>query len=127
MCYRPKECVDCGKIERNTGLILLGIMLGLIILFAVIFPAAAHDDAQWIEDQGLKNSFGTPCCGIDDCKQLAPTDLTVTPQGYRVNETGEIIPFGLVLPFSPDGRPWRCEANKQTKATRCLLVPPPGS
>lgn len=95
---------------------------GFVLAFAVPL-ALAHDDAQWIADQRLKNEMGELCCGVTDCKRLAPGDVSITSGGYRINSERETIPYSKALPASPEGY-WQCKWGGERK---CFIVPPSGS
>jgi hypothetical protein len=60
------------------------------------------------------------CCGERDCLELADGDVKVTPAGYFVKSTKEVIPFDEATP-SPTGTYWRCQWGG---ARKCFFAPP---
>lgn len=100
---------------------------GLAALAALVIacPALAHDDAQWIMDQQVRNRVGEWCCGRGDCNPVNKDNYTTTARGYRLTETGEVIPYNETIPVSIDGRLWVC--RRPNGSIRCVLDQPPGS
>ena len=82
--------------------------------------AYAHGPAEWIQRGGHKNAAGELCCGERDCFELADTEVKVTPAGYFVITTKELIPFSEATP-SPTGTYWRCQWGG---ARKCFFAPP---
>ena len=91
-----------------------------ILLIITALPVNAHDAASWIQRDGYKNGAGELCCGERDCFELADGDVRVTPAGYLIASTREIVPFDQATP-SPDGRYWRCAWGGKRK---CFFAPP---
>jgi hypothetical protein len=82
--------------------------------------AYAHGPAEWIQRGGFKNALGELCCGERDCFELSEADVKVTPAGYFVISTKEIVPFSEATP-SPTGTYWRCQWGGMRK---CFFAPP---
>lgn len=97
----------------------------VVAALALALPALAHN--HWINSLRLTDPVsGEWCCNHIDCAPVKVGGVTETAGGYRVTETGEVIPHTRVIWQSQDGAWWRCR-NMQTNATRCLIGPPPGS
>jgi hypothetical protein len=96
-------------------------LIGLAALAMISLSAAyAHGPAEWIQRGGYKNLAGELCCGERDCLELADGDVKVTPAGYLVKSTKEVIPFDEATP-SPTGTYWRCQWGG---ARKCFFAPP---
>lgn len=84
------------------------------ILFPIALlasPAAAHD---WHPPQ---------CCSGRDCYPVEDDAVTMTPAGWLIRATGEVIPASKAQ-FSPDGRFHRCSVRGELgEKTLCLFVP----
>jgi hypothetical protein len=94
-----------------------GIILPLVAAVALATaPAMAHD---W---------YPLKCCSEQDCQPIAQSDVKMTPRGWEVAATGEVIPFGDRREHvSPDGEFHRCsranvDSNLEDR-TICLFVP----
>lgn len=97
------------------------VLAGLTVLAALSLSLAhAHGPAEWIQRGGYKNAAGELCCGERDCFELADADVKVTPAGYLVISTKEVIPFSEATP-SPTGTYWRCAWGGVRK---CFFAPP---
>jgi hypothetical protein len=70
-------------------------MFRVLALIILATPAAAHD---W---------YPPECCSATDCAAVGAADLTPTPEGWRVESSGEIVPFDdqRVKPIPPDAPP----------------------
>jgi hypothetical protein len=96
---------------------------------ALLSPAFAHESADWIRQQQLKNKMGEFCCGVQDCAAVEKADFIAGPGGYIITrkERGpreEHIPYSEAMPLSIDGRLWVC--RKQDGSRRCVFDNPPG-
>jgi hypothetical protein len=85
--------------------------------------AWAHGDADWINQGGFRNAAGELCCGERDCVVVHAQHVTLPEPGYRVFETGELVPERDAQP-SPDGQFWRCQWGGMRK---CFFAPPEGN
>jgi hypothetical protein len=101
---------------------LFWMTLGAALVFwAMHSPAKAHD--FWMDRQKVDPLTKHLCCGENDCK-IVPSEIAhVTPNGYRLDDSGETIPWDHVQ-ISPDGYMWRCRWGGETQ---CFFAPPPGS
>lgn len=110
-------------------------LIAVAIAFAVAFtlmgiahPAWAHDDAQWIQEQQLKNRQGEYCCGVSDCMAVDRTTYTESSGGYVIThpltKNVETVPYSEAMPFSIDGRLWICRKGDGTR--RCVFNQIPG-
>ena len=102
--------------------------LVLLCFAAGMFPARAHE-APPSKMQPLGWTYGWECCSATDCKQSAPQDVSVTPQGYRINATGEVIAFtDKRIKPSKDEFYHRCtHGGKQDDPHSICLYVPQGS
>lgn len=94
---------------KLTAAALAGAML-------VCTPTFAHD---WLD--GKRGSGGDLCCGQNDCREVHARHVSLPAPGYRVIETGELVPESEALP-SPDGKFWRCFWGG---SMRCFFSPIP--
>lgn len=125
---------------------LLAVLLGGLF---VVAPAVAHDshgNPNWISQGNFVSPVdGSHCCGVGDCAEVDPDDVTEVRGGYRVRGwvtygTGagavrewvdEVVPAREVQ-ASRDGRYWRCsyrfhEDKTKRNRRRCFFAPPQGS
>lgn len=91
---------------------------------ALATPAKSHD---W---------YDQACCHAThhggDCKPIEDDAVEITPKGWRVKETGEVVPYADTRERkSKDSQFHRCSPSyKNPNAmnyTRCLYVPGMGS
>lgn len=72
------------------------------------------------------------CCSNRDCQQVSSgkaSFLSEEPDGYRINSTGEVVPYrDKRVKDSPDGEYHWCAHPSGLDAghTICLFVPPKG-
>lgn len=76
-----------------------------IFLAAALFasPALAHD--TWIHGEPIPAWVAQSCCGQADSHLLSPSQVHITPNGYRVDGIQSLIPIKKALP-SQDGQYW---------------------
>ncbi|MEJ1157308.1 hypothetical protein [Prosthecomicrobium sp. N25] len=68
-------------------------------------------------------TYPRACCSGQDCYVIDARDVEVSPYGYRILATGEVIAFDRAR-SSPDGQFHRCSlGGKPTAPTTCLFVP----
>lgn len=93
----------------------------LVIAFLALMAgvSTAHDEADWIQKQGLRNAAGEWCCGKGDCVILEYSP-SISAAGYLL-EGGEIVPHSEVQP-SPTKRYVRC--HRPDGSRRCFFAPP---
>lgn len=100
----------------------------VLLLLALSLPVSAHDSAEWIQKNGIKNAVGDLCCGENDCKALADDDIKITSGGYLIKSINETVPFheAIPLPNIPEamGKYWRCYWGGKRK---CFFAPPGSS
>lgn len=92
--------------------------IAFLCLFAA--PVAAHD---W---------YPFACCSDQDCWSSPAGNITVTPEGYRIETSGEVIPFTdpRIRPTPPEGGGdfHVCHlAADPTARVLCLFVPEVGA
>lgn len=98
-------------------LITIAQIVLILILCAVAFQAWAH---EW---------YPSECCHSRDCAPMPSSDVEITPQGYRIKPTGELIPFGQERTTPPEGGGLfhRCTYSDGTTRIQdgklCLYVP----
>jgi hypothetical protein len=92
-----------------------------LIVMAFVPRASAHD--FWIDGRHVDPATKKLCCGENDCRMVPLETAHVTHDGYRLEDTDEVIPWSRVQP-SPDGAMWRCRWGGQTQ---CFFAPPLGS
>jgi hypothetical protein len=97
------------------------IGLAAAVALAFVSRATAHD--FWIDGRKVDPATKKLCCGENDCRMVPLSEAHVTQDGYRLEDTGEIIPWRRVQP-SPDGAMWRCRWGGETQ---CFFAPPLGS
>jgi hypothetical protein len=90
--------------------------VALFIAAAALGVAQAH---EW---------FPRDCCGGHDCYAVDESELTPTSQGWRVEATGEVLPYlsrkVRQTPAEADGPYFRCSGRgDRTASTFCIFVP----
>lgn len=98
----------------------------IVVIALLAGPALAHDDAEWIRAQGLKNRMGEMCCGPQDCNAVDPARVKLTDKGYAINQGSwtEVIPYSEPMPFSIDGRIWICRSTRYMNNRLCVFDRP---
>lgn len=75
--------------------------------------------------------YGWECCSGQDCKPIPVSDVHATPAGWKIDITGEVIPFNdKKIKDSRDANFHRCARSADFSAkgvTLCLYVPPAGA
>lgn len=104
---------------RDAARMSLSLVLGLIVGVSTPFKAAAHSaPSGW--------SYPYQCCSDQDCQPVHGAAVKEGPDGYVVEETGEVIGYrDSRLKPSPDGEFHLClrPGNAHSRAI-CLFVPP---
>ena len=101
----------------------VGFMLGLMLTIG-----RAHE-ATDVAGQPLGGTYGWECCSGMDCSVSGDGTISEMPEGYRVELTGEIIPYGdKRIKRSRDEFFHRCTPGGIATAPRsiCLYVPDRG-
>jgi hypothetical protein len=93
----------------------------------VAFPARARE-ALPTAAKPLGWSCPYACCSGIDCRQVSEKAISERPQGYVINETGEVVAYSdSRVKDSPDGvYHWCSVAGADDSTTICLFVPPKG-
>jgi hypothetical protein len=101
---------------------MVGLLSAGALAVMLHAEAAAHQAAAgW--------SYGVECCSLLDCFQAPPGAIAETPLGYRVESTGELIPYAdSRIKRSRDEFFHRCSPGGDNGAKRsiCLYVPDRG-
>lgn len=100
-----------------------------LAVYLLPLAALAHEDADWIRRDGLKNRMGEYCCGVQDCQAVDPENVKEGPGGYEISGVVggfELIPYSEPMPFSIDGRLWICRYNTDRLRRRCVFDKPKG-
>ncbi|MBP2238814.1 hypothetical protein J2Z31_005355 [Sinorhizobium kostiense] len=101
----------------NVTRVHLSVLLGLLVHLSFHVKVDAHSaPSGWY--------YPYQCCSDRDCQPVHDTAVVEGPEGYIVEETGEIIGYQdpRVKP-SPDGEFHLCLGTGNF-LTRCLFVPP---
>ena len=129
---------------------LFGLACGLVIAFAFLGPANAHDawhqrandgtpvaqwDGQWIVDGGYVDpDSGVRCCDKDDCERVLADDYKLNADGtYEVRITcagiTKIInvPRRKLYPTEENGEFWICVRRDSSFYIYCAFDPRGGS
>lgn len=100
-------------------------------LFAFRSGGAGAEDDRHMDHYGPGHWYPTECCSRMDCRPIPDSAVKLTPTGWLVLDTEEVIPFGHRKERrSMDGAFHRCSlafrpnARPDTKdRTICLFVP----
>jgi len=98
------------------------------LLFLAVALAQAHE-ATDINGNPLGWLYGYECCSGVDCSVSGDKAISEIPEGYRVEITGEVIPYGdKRIKQSRDEFFHRCTPGGVATAPRsiCLYVPDRG-
>lgn len=98
-----------------------------LALFCLSALAASAHEAVATKKMPLGWSYPFSCCSGVDCRQVPQSAIGVTPEGYVIKATGEVIPYGSKkIKDSPDGElHWCSVGGRDDGKTICLFVPPP--
>jgi hypothetical protein len=104
---------------RFASLLIL-LSVALLMFVAVFDLAQAHD------------FYPRDCCPNRDCYPVGESDLTPAAGGWRVEATGEVLPYTSTkvrqTPAEADAPYHRCSSRGDRKATTyCIFVPGFGS
>ncbi len=113
------------KMPSPFAIASLAAMLSASILVA--FPAGAHE-ALPTAAKPLGWNYPFACCSGYDCRQVSDKAISERPQGYVINNTGEVVAYSdKRVKDSPDGvYHWCSVAGADDSKTICLFVPPKG-
>lgn len=106
---------------RRTGKSIFAVISMSMIIPVLSSPgiARAHiAPSGWV--------YPVQCCSNQDCEPIHDARITEGPQGYVVQDSGEIIGYrDTRVKRSPDGEFHLCRAKRQPLSqTICLFVPP---
>lgn len=105
----------------RTVLILMGLSAALIAAVLII----------WSVQKARAHSFyEMRCCsGSLDCRPVPDGAISETPTGYRINATGEVVPYNDTrIRQSPDQQfHWCSVAGEPDSRTLCIYSPGRGS
>ncbi len=101
------------------------LKIGALVLVLSSAPAFAHI-ATPTAGQPFGWLYDATCCSTKDCKELAPGEIKSIQGGWRVESTGEVIPYAdRRIKQSKDDRFHRCAAKGDftLKTSLCLYIP----
>ena len=103
---------DASKPLRTTLVFVALIAIGLLVYGA---SAWAHDFYEF-----------RCCSGSLDCRPVPEGAIRETPEGYRIEATGEVVPYSDTrIRQSPDQRfHWCSVAGEEHSRTLCIYSPP---
>jgi hypothetical protein len=107
---------------------MLALRLSSAFLFLAVALAQAHE-ATDVNGQPLGWTYGWECCSGMDCSVSGDRAISEIREGYRVEMTGEVIPYGdKRIKRSRDEFLHRCTPGGVATAPRsiCLYVPDRG-
>ena len=102
------------------------ILSGAIMASSVLFSGAGAHDAMPTASKPLGWSYGFECCSGIDCAQMPAGEIVPTPEGWRVNASGETIPYAdSRVKRSRDEFFHRCapKGDMTSKRSICIYVP----
>src|SRR6202012_5783263 len=108
-----------GSVGRASGLSNQETIMRAIAFIALLAatPVAAHD--FWANGKEVDPVTKRVCCGQADAKLLDKTEVQVVPGGYKLDDTGEIVPYDHAQP-SVDGQYW---VFRWGGGTQCFFAP----
>lgn len=102
------------------------------LLFAIAFlwaGAAWGHEAVASKKMPMGWQYGMECCSVRDCTDVPAGEIVSTPEGWRVNSTGEVIAYNdKRIKRSRDENFHRCAAagDMTLKRSICIYVPDQG-
>jgi len=115
-----------GNITEAFEAVFRLAIFGLGCLLVLMIGIAKAHEARTVAGQPLGWTYGYECCSAVDCSVTGDRDISETPEGYRIEITGEIIPYGdKRIKRSRDEFFHRCTPGGVATAPRsiCLYVP----
>lgn len=97
-------------------MIRLVAVVAALVAFADV-ATMAHE--RWLDGKMVDPLTKARCCGKNDCHLIPERQAHATKEGYKLDDTGELIEWQRVQP-SPDGGIWACRWGGETK---CLFAP----
>jgi len=95
------------------------MITAVVMLVLVASKAHAHD--FWENGKAVDPVTKRVCCGQNDAKMLDQTQVHATVGGYKLDDTGEIVPYEHTQP-SVDGQYW---VFRWGGGTQCFFAPMP--
>jgi len=68
-------------------------MKTIIAISLLLCGSAQAHEALPSKMQPTGWQYGWECCSFNDCRQVSTGDVSQTPAGYLIKQTGEIIPY----------------------------------
>lgn len=87
--------------------------------FVLLMLGVAHAHSFWANGQEVDPITKRVCCGRADAKMLPKSEVHAVAGGYKLDDTGEIVPYDHAQP-SVDGQYWVFRWNHQTQ---CFFAP----
>jgi hypothetical protein len=103
-------------------------LTALVSASILSLPARAHE-ATNVSGQPTGWKYPWACCSNMDCKMLESKAVSERPEGYVIQDTGEVVAYAdKRVKDSPDGEYHWCahQAGLDAGHTICLFVPPKG-
>lgn len=89
------------------------VLLALAIIGVSYTSHKAHAE-DYTKDMPHMHMSGhwypSECCSMNDCYALDPLDVKVTPKGYFLPRTNEVVPYSQARK-SPDGKYHKCTSD----------------
>jgi len=81
--------------QRNMIIaVTIAAVIGLFCLATAFVTGAQAHEAQDVNGQPLGWLYGYECCSGVDCSVSGDKAISEIPEGYRIEITGEVIPYG---------------------------------
>jgi hypothetical protein len=121
---RPGHLTMATRTTFNGRAVVHRLAAAIFAIAALeVGQANAHD--SWASGDPIPGWVKSQCCGPSDAHHLNPSQVHVTPTGYRVDGYYAVIPESRLLP-SPDGDWWvfyRDKANGNQGPAYCFFGP----
>jgi hypothetical protein len=104
-----------------------GVMKRALALVGVLLATRAAAHTVWADGSSVPEWVRDACCGPSDIHHLTPDQVSLTPEGYRVDGIQAIVPFSKTLK-SQDGDYWIFYRNYAdgSQYVFCFFAPPMG-
>lgn len=114
MRQRTREAI------MQASFFVAGLLIG-----AALFGGRARAHDAWWNGREVDPITKKACCGDNDAKHLDRNEITIVKDGYRLADTGEVVPFAKAQP-SPDGEFWVFRWGSPVE-TQCFFAPVNGA
>lgn len=114
-------------ISRGTFWAVIGVIVGEIVMIGLAILLAFWSGPAWSHSAPMGWSYGLECCSLRDCRQASPDEIRVTPTGYQLVTTGEVVEFtSRRIKQSQDQFYHVCQQGGNFDSGRilCIYVPP---